>query len=67
MKPCTGSAPAESAPSQELQERRTGARRTTDQFGADIQTKPENVLQIGCKNIHGFPNPQSDQVKYEVL
>jgi len=41
--------------------------RQQDIFGADITRKPENVLRIGCKNIHGFPHPRSQQVKYDVL
>ena len=67
MKFFQNSASVETAPSQRLWQWRTGASELTDKFGADINTKPENVLRIGCKNIHGFPNPQTNPVKYDTL
>ena len=38
-----------------------------DLFGARIDKKPSNVIRIGFKNIHGFPSPTTQQVKYDVL
>ena len=66
--------PVETAPSQGLEMRRRNGvgedQRTTatkEFFGADIQHKPDNVLRIGFKNINGFPNKSTNQVKYDVL
>ena len=66
MKSHQGTASVETAQSQRLQWR-TSASGLTDKFGADINTKPENVIRIGCKNIHGFPHPHSQPVKYDTL
>ena len=41
--------------------------KSKDIFGADINYKPENVLRVGCKNIHGFLTPTTQQVKYNIL
>ena len=73
MKSFHAPASVECAPPQRLNDQRSGARdlrmntNTTNFFGADIKHKPHNAIRIGFKNINGFPNPHTHQVKYDTL
>ena len=73
MKQHKRSAPADSPHRQGLRMQRNNGQRITelernkDIFGASIYGKPDNAIQVGFKNIHGFPNLATQQVKYDVL
>ena len=35
-------------------------------YGADINNQPDNVIRIGVKNVHGFPE-RGDHVKFDAM
>ena len=41
--------------------------RERDIVGKNIYDKPDNTIRLGFKNIHRFPSPHTQQVKYYVL
>ena len=65
--------PGDSSNRQGMERQRNGEQTTQnkinqkDIFGANIHNKQDNVIRLGFKNIHGFPNPHTQQVKYDVL